>query len=584
MLSSTSPHHRQRVNSAKTVPFPSQQLFILALCRICEPIAFMSIFPYVYYMILSFDITSNTRQIAIYVGMVTSAFAFAEFSSGVVWGRISDKVGRKPVLLAGLAGTALSMLVFGFAPSLPVAVLGRALGGLLNGNMGVLQTTVAEIVTVKEHQPRAYSIMPFVWCLGSILGPALGGALAQPCENYPIFFPRGTVFDHYPFLLPNLVCAVVLAFGVMIGILFLEETHGDKKCRRDKGIEAGRWLLSHLGYKQPLVFAEKSAEVNLDDYENLLEEEAPPGYRTTEGSPRISSSRCQSPGAARTNSKFSGRRVLSKPRGVKKAFTKQVVLNILGFGLLAYHSISFDQLMPVFLSEPISHEPPSLPFHITGGFAFSTKKIGFMLSVQGAYSMLAQIFIFPFAARHFGTLKTFRFVVMTWPLLYLVVPYVVLLPQWLQVPGVYFCLIWKITSHVLAFPSNAILLTNSAPSLLVLGVINGTAASTASLARACGPTVTGILHAWGLEMGSTGLAWWASGIISLIGALESMWLEEVRGRMDEPDVQDEEELPEEALIDPMALDAAINAAGDLPQPFGQADYELHKSDSKVSIT
>lgn len=105
----------------------------LALCRICEPIAFMSIFPYVYYMILSFEITSDTRQVAIYVGMVTSAFAFAEFSSGVVWGRISDRIGRKPVLLAGLAGTALSMLVFGLAPSLPVALLGRALGGLLNG-------------------------------------------------------------------------------------------------------------------------------------------------------------------------------------------------------------------------------------------------------------------------------------------------------------------------------------------------------------------------------------------------------------------------------------------------------------------
>lgn len=93
----------------------------------------MSIFPYVYYMILSFDITSDTRQIAVYVGTVTSAFAFAEFSSGVAWGRISDRIGRKPVLLTGLAGTALSMLVFGFASSLPMALLGRALGGLLNG-------------------------------------------------------------------------------------------------------------------------------------------------------------------------------------------------------------------------------------------------------------------------------------------------------------------------------------------------------------------------------------------------------------------------------------------------------------------
>ena len=105
----------------------------LAMCRICEPIAFMSIFPYVYQMIADFKITTNDAQISVYAGMVTSAFAFAEFSSGVPWGKLSDKIGRKPVLLTGLAGTALSMLIFGFAPSLPVALLARALGGLLNG-------------------------------------------------------------------------------------------------------------------------------------------------------------------------------------------------------------------------------------------------------------------------------------------------------------------------------------------------------------------------------------------------------------------------------------------------------------------
>jgi MFS family permease len=93
----------------------------------------MSIFPYIYFMIRDFAITSSDAQISIYAGMVTSAFAFAEFSSGVPWGRLSDRIGRKPVLLTGLAGTALSMLVFGFAPNLPVALVARALGGLLNG-------------------------------------------------------------------------------------------------------------------------------------------------------------------------------------------------------------------------------------------------------------------------------------------------------------------------------------------------------------------------------------------------------------------------------------------------------------------
>ncbi len=93
----------------------------------------MSIFPYIYFMVESFEITKDANQIAIYAGMVTSAFTIAEFSTGVLWGKLSDKIGRKPVLLTGLLGTGLSMLIFGFASSLPVALLARALGGLLNG-------------------------------------------------------------------------------------------------------------------------------------------------------------------------------------------------------------------------------------------------------------------------------------------------------------------------------------------------------------------------------------------------------------------------------------------------------------------
>ena len=173
-------------------------------------------------------------------------------------------------------------------------------------------------------------------CSRSIVGPALGGALAQPCDNYPTFFPRGTIFDHYPFLLPNLVCAAVLAVGVVIGILFLEETHGQKKHRRDLGIVAGQWILSHIGHKNVPAFTEKPTYVNFKDYNILVEDEPPPGYRTTEGSPRLASSRAQSPSATCTDSKPIDRPLpTDKPRSAGKAFTKQVILNIIAFGILA---------------------------------------------------------------------------------------------------------------------------------------------------------------------------------------------------------------------------------------------------------
>jgi MFS family permease len=93
----------------------------------------MSIFPYIYHMVASFEVAQTKAEISMYAGMVTSAFAFAECLSSVFWGRLSDRIGRKKVLLGGLFGTGLSMLLFGFAKSLPMALIARALGGLLNG-------------------------------------------------------------------------------------------------------------------------------------------------------------------------------------------------------------------------------------------------------------------------------------------------------------------------------------------------------------------------------------------------------------------------------------------------------------------
>jgi len=303
-----------------------------ALCRICEPIAFMSIFPYVYYMVESFHVTDNDRKIALYAGMITSSFTFAEFSAGMFWGRMSDRIGRKPVLIMGLIGTAISMMVFGFATNLPTAMIARALGGLLNGNIGVLQTMVAEIVTVKEHQPRAYSIMPFVWCLGSIIGPAMGGALAQPCDNYPWLFQRNTIFDRFPFLLPNLVCIVILALGITIGILFLEETHPEKKHRRDRGLELGHMLLDGLLRSRLQLPEDGKIDMDRDADHFLFEDDPPPDYKSIEGSPRLASVKDPRPTSQEDDLE---RQSKSKDCGFRSIFTRQIIFNIISYGVLA---------------------------------------------------------------------------------------------------------------------------------------------------------------------------------------------------------------------------------------------------------
>lgn len=298
----------------------------LALCRICEPIAFMSIFPYAYYMVASFKITNNDTQIAVYAGMLTSSFALAEFSTGVVWGRVSDRMGRKPVLIMGLIGTALSMILFGFSRNLQTALLARALGGLLNGNVGVLQTTVAELVTRKDHQPRAYSIMPFVWCLGSIIGPALGGLLAQPCEKYPSIFSTHSIFYTYPFLLSNLICVAILVVGIIVGLLFLEETHAAKRHRRDHGLEVGRTILRKI-----FGHTENTSEKQTTELPPYTSEQ-PPEYRSRESSPRASTTSFDS--AAGDLDPECGEKK-SSGLSLSKTFNRQIIFLIIGYGILA---------------------------------------------------------------------------------------------------------------------------------------------------------------------------------------------------------------------------------------------------------
>jgi len=111
----------------------------------------------------------NEFDAAFYAGILTAAFSFAEALTGMFWGSLSDRVGRKNVLIFGNAGTMLSLLIVGFAPTFGVALLGRVVGGLLNGNMGVIQvcgfcpepsdpctdfpqTMVGELVTNPKHE------------------------------------------------------------------------------------------------------------------------------------------------------------------------------------------------------------------------------------------------------------------------------------------------------------------------------------------------------------------------------------------------------------------------------------------------
>jgi hypothetical protein len=195
--------------------------------------------------------------------------------------------------------------------------------------------------------------------------------------------------------------------------------------------------------------------------------------------------------------------------------------------------------------------------------------------VQGVYSMVATVFIFPVVVRRLGALGLFRTITLSYPLLYIVTPYMVLLPESVRMAGVYVLVIWKCTCATMAYPSNAILLTNSAPSLLMLGTINGVAASTASLSRAFGPTISGVLFSAGVKLGYSGLAWWCSALIALAGAAISLRMTDEGGRMDTQAGNEEEDLLyEDHIIDQCDLDSAIAAVEPLIADIDIEDLDI----------
>jgi len=117
---------------------------MVALVRVSEPIALTSIFPYAWKLVLYYNIGPE-NDAAFYAGILIASFSFSEAITGFFWGALSDRIGRKKVLIVGTTGTLLSLLILGFAKNFWVALFGRILGGLLNGNIGVIQVRVSRI-------------------------------------------------------------------------------------------------------------------------------------------------------------------------------------------------------------------------------------------------------------------------------------------------------------------------------------------------------------------------------------------------------------------------------------------------------
>jgi MFS transporter, DHA1 family, tetracycline resistance protein len=110
------------------------------------------------------------------IGLLFSAYPVCQLVAGPILGRLSDRYGRKPLLIFSQAGTALSFLILGLSRDFSVMLLARMLDGASGGNILVAQAYVAD-VTEPEHRARGMGLIGMAFGMGFVLGPLLGGLL-----------------------------------------------------------------------------------------------------------------------------------------------------------------------------------------------------------------------------------------------------------------------------------------------------------------------------------------------------------------------------------------------------------------------
>ncbi|CAH3019912.1 unnamed protein product [Porites evermanni] len=480
---------RAIVYAPGTTPIDWRLFSILFLSMLCLSLSITILFPFLPAMVKSFGISDE--EAGYYAGLVASSMFIGRVATCYFWGWLADKIGRRPVLLLSLALLTASMVAFGLSTSLYMAIFTRFFAGISNGLIGTVKAIASEVCD-NTNQAIGISVVITAWNMGLIVGPAVGGYLAEPAEKYPNVFPKGSFFDQFAFFLPCLFNCVFLLITFSLGYFYLQETlvkrdtttvasePGELPMQSTVSLEGQddsneqRLLEDSEKYSTQVTSSQENREVEIfmSDASNSEREK---GESCLSG--------CQHYRCCRIfhNSNLG---ILLRNRNT-----------LLAIGVYALYSaviIGYDELFSLWAATQSKH----------GGLGFSTDQIGTVLLCVAAPVLVLQVWLFPKFERRLGAKRVFQFSCIVvgitifsvcwtntyherskvlWPLLL-----VILLPM-------------KLTTGC-GFSSTAIFVNNSVPNEL-LASVNGLGMTAAALCRAIAPVIVGSSFAWSISEG-----------------------------------------------------------------------------------
>ncbi|KAJ2622845.1 hypothetical protein GGI26_002952, partial [Coemansia sp. RSA 1358] len=306
-------------------------------------------------MVEGFGIAKSSKDVAFYASLLFTSFSLCQALTIMHWGRLSDRIGRRPVLLIGLTGNLVSFLIFGLSKSFWMALAARSLNGLLSGNVVVVKCVVAEIAD-NTNRARMMGFIPLMWNIGALVGAAVGGVFADPAHQYPAIFGNVKFFLDFPYFLPCAIGCSVTFFGLVMCIFKFEET---------------------LVKKKPQLVARNAA---------LPSANSPSATLPNEGTPLLATDQ-----EAQTVQ-------LPKQRSMRELLTPTVV-RVMVTNILVCLAMSMgDQMYPIFAATSTSD----------GGLGFESRNIGFSLAISTIVVFYMQLVAYPRLERKYGALYCYR--------------------------------------------------------------------------------------------------------------------------------------------------------------------------------
>ncbi|KAB1225525.1 Protein ZINC INDUCED FACILITATOR-LIKE 1 [Morella rubra] len=413
--------------------FPFREFFSMWIIVLGTALPISSLFPFLYFMVRDFHIAKRDEDIGYYAGYIGSSFMLGRALTSVFWGIIADRYGRKPVIVFGTVAVVIFNALFGLSVNFWMAITTRFLLGSLNGLLGPIKAYAAEIFR-DEYQALGLSTISTAWGIGLIIGPALGGFLAQPADKYPTIFSKESLFGRFPYFLPCL-CISLFALAVTVASCWLPET-----------------LHMHSVNTLP------------DDSEDGLED-------------------------ASRGSNLNGKMEQNEEKGpiAKESLIKNwpLMSSIILYCVFSLHDMAYTEIFSLWAVSPRS----------LGGLSYTTNDVGELLSLSGLGLLLFQLFLYPYLERIIGATMIIRLGgVLSIPLL-ASYPFIALLSGFSLAFLISCASVLKNVISV-SIITGLFILQNRAVEQHQRGAANGISMTAMSLFKAIGPAGGGTIFSW----------------------------------------------------------------------------------------